>query len=190
MKTYISVLRGINVSGQNPMKMDSLKKTFESLNLENVRTYIQSGNVIFSALETSEIDLEEKIEKQIETDFGFKVPVIVKTTAAFKQIVEQNPWIKDTQKESKFLHVTLLGSKPNQNDFKSVEEKKQDDEEIHFTGDVVYLYCPNGYGKTKLNNSFIEQKLKVKATTRNWKTATELLNMAAISFSAEPVKQI
>jgi uncharacterized protein (DUF1697 family) len=178
MTTYISILRGINVSGQKLIKMDGLKKMVENLKLENVRTYIQSGNVIFSGNETNEKELEEKIEKQIETAFGFHVPVIVLTAETLKQIIEENPFSKDTVKESGFLHVTFLGDKPKEYHIKSMEDKRQEGEEIQFSHNAVYLYCPNGYGKTKLTNSFIEGKLKVKATTRNWKTANELLAMA------------
>jgi uncharacterized protein (DUF1697 family) len=178
MTTYISILRGINVSGQKLIKMDALKKTFENLKLENVRTYIQSGNVIFSGNETNEKELEEKIGKQIETDFGYHVPVIVLTAEKLKQLIEQNPFAKDTEKEIGFLHVTFLAGKPQQDDIKSIEDKKQKGEEIQISDKAVYLYCPHGYGKTKLTNSFIEGKLKVKATTRNWKTTNELLSMA------------
>jgi uncharacterized protein (DUF1697 family) len=178
MTTYISILRGINVSGQKLIKMDALKKLVENLKLENVRTYIQSGNVIFSGKETNEKELEEKIEKQIETDFGYQVPVIVLTAETLKQIIGQNPFSKYTEKESGFLHVTFLGDKPKEYYIKSIEDKKQEDEEIQCSDNAVYLYCPNGYGKTRLTNSFFEGKLKVKATTRNWKTTNELLAMA------------
>jgi len=178
MKTYISILRGINVSGQKLIKMDVLRKMVENLGFEKVKTYVQSGNVVFKAEETSFKEMEEKISAQIEKDFGFQVPVIVLDAEKLKQIIESNPFLKDTEKEVNFMHVTFLSNKPNEFDKKSIEDKKQEKEEIRFTDHAVYLYCPNGYGKTKITNNFIETKLKVLATTRNWKTTNELLRIA------------
>jgi uncharacterized protein (DUF1697 family) len=119
--------------------------------------------------------LEQKIKRQVELDYDLEVPVLVLTLEKLKQIIDNNPF-KD--KEVPFLHVTFLFSKPEIIDFKVIEEKKQNGEEIYFSENVVYLYCPNGYGKTKLTNNFLETKLKVIATTRNWKTTNELLKIA------------
>lgn len=178
MTTYISILRGINVSGQKLIKMDALRKSYENLGFCNVTTYLQSGNVIFSANNAKPNELAQTITRQIERDFGFDVPVIVLTIDNLKQIIDNNPFLKDSDKDTTFLHVTFLSSKPQKFDFKTIEEKKLSGEEISFADNAVYLYCPNGYGKTKLNNSFLENKLKVGATTRNWKTTTELLKIA------------
>ncbi|MBS1745691.1 MAG: DUF1697 domain-containing protein [Bacteroidetes bacterium] len=178
MATYISILRGINVSGKNLIKMDALKKMYEGLHFKNVKTYIQSGNVIFST-QTGEVKkIADKIVKQIKNEFGFDVPVIVLTVDKLREIIQQNPFINDKQKDIACLHVTFLKVAPNEFDKKSIEEKKSEGEEIEFGSDAVYLYCPGGYGQTKLNNNFLENKLKVDATTRNWKTANVLLEMA------------
>ena len=178
MTTYISILRGINVSGQKLIKMDALKKMYENLKLENVRTYVQSGNVIFSSRETDLKKLENKISQQIEKDFGFLVPVIVLTAEALQYVIEHNPFAKGTTKDIAFLHVTFLADQPKEFDKKSIEDKRLEGEEIQFSKNAIYLYCPNGYGNTKLNNNFLESRLKVKATTRNWKTTNELLKIA------------
>jgi uncharacterized protein (DUF1697 family) len=178
MTTYISILRGINVSGQKLIKMDALKKMYENLNFENIQTYVQSGNVIFSTNATDLKKLENKITSQIEKEFGYVVPVIVLNVEILGGIIKHNPFAKDRQKDFSFLHVTFLADQPKEIDKKSIEEKKQHGEEIEYAKNAVYLYCPNGYGKTKLNNNFLESKLKVKATTRNWKTANELLKLA------------
>src|SRR5690625_371693 len=98
--------------------------------------------------------------------------------AKLKDIIAQNPFATDSDKEKTFLHVTFLTSKPGAYDRNALEDKKLDGEEIVVTDDAVYLYCPKGYGKTKLNNNFLESKLKVRATTRNWKTTHELLKIA------------
>ncbi|HSO87688.1 MAG TPA: DUF1697 domain-containing protein [Draconibacterium sp.] len=178
MKTYISILRGINVSGQKLIKMDALRTAYENIGIRNVTTYVQSGNVIFDALETDPEKLEKMIYSRIEKDFGFEVPVMVLTVEKLKQVVDNNPFGYDRDKDPAFLHVTFLSSKPGKYDSSAIEEKKQEGEEILFTDEAVYLYCPNGYGRTKLNNNFLEARLKVTATTRNWKTANELLKMA------------
>lgn len=178
METYISILRGVNVGGQAQIKMEALKKSYEKLQLSNVRTYIQSGNVIFDAAEGDTHAIESKISSQIEADFGVKVPVIVLTSELLKRIIEENPFTKDPGKDIAFLHVTFPAEMPKQYDRESIEDKKQGDEEIRFSEKAIYLYCPHGYGRTKLNNNFLEKKLKVGATTRNWKTTLELLRLA------------
>lgn len=178
MTTYISILRGINVSGQKLIKMDALKKMYQQLNFENIQTYVQSGNVIFSGKEEAPKILENLISSQIEEEFGFKVPVIVLDVKALKAIIENNPFINEGLKETAFLHITFLADIPADFDKEKIIEKKQPNEEIAFTTNAIYLYCPNGYGKTKLTNNFLERKLKVQATTRNWKTTNQLLKLA------------
>ena len=178
MTTYISMLRGINVSGQKLIKMDALRKLYEQLGFQNVTTYVQSGNVIFTDIDPDYKMLENKISVKIEKDFEFYVPVIVLTIDILKQITDNNPFLKDSDKDPTFLYVTFLTSKPDLYDYKQIEDKKQNGEEIFFSDHAVYLYCPNGYGRTKLNNNFLEAKLKVGATTRNWRTTNELLKIA------------
>lgn len=178
MTTYISLLRGINVSGQKKIKMDDLKEIYENLHFINTQTYIQSGNVVFQYDKSEQKDLELKISSQIQKYVGFFVPIIVLETLELKEIVERNPYLVDKTKDISHLHVTFLSSKPEQIDFEIFYHNKSQVEEFALIEKAVYLYCPNGYGKTKLTNTFFENKLKVKATTRNWKTTTELLNIA------------
>lgn len=178
MKTYISILRGINVSGHKIIKMEALRTSYENMGFSNVKTYVQSGNVIFSYEDIEINKLEEQIFQQIKKDFGFDVPIIVLSVEKLEEIIKGNPFLKDKSKEESFMHVTFLASKSETNNFDAIEEKKQDNEDIVFSNYAVYLYCPNGYGNTKLNNNFIETKLKVRATTRNWKTTNELFQIA------------
>lgn len=175
MKTYISILRGINVSGQKLIKMDALKKAYEDLGFKNVHTYIQSGNVIF---QTEEKELEQKISGQIQKQFGFEVPVIILTIDDLKQIIGNSPYKEDDTKEICHLYVTILSPVSVNPDTEPARLKQLPGEEFIVTENAVYLYCPNGYGKTKLTNTFWESLLKVKATTRNWKTTNELLRIA------------
>lgn len=177
MNTFIAILRGINVSGAKPIKMDDLRKTFKSLGFEKVTTYIQSGNVVFTATESPASVLARKIEDKISKDYGFDVPVIVLTYKELQNLFFNNP-LNDGTRETEFLHITVLSELPDDYNLKEIELKKQGNEEIVILERFVYLYCPHGYGKTKLNNNFLESKLKVAATTRNWKTAGELLKIA------------
>lgn len=178
MTTYISILRGINVSGQKPIKMDALRKSYENLGFRSVTTYVQSGNVVFAGPPVKPEELALTITRQIQADFGFDVPVIVLTIDNLKQIIDSNPLLKDSDKDKAFLHVTFLSAKPPKFEINTIEEKRLSGEEISIADHAVYLYCPNGYGKSKLSNSFLETKLKVAATTRNWKTTNELLKIA------------
>ena len=176
--TYISILRGINVSGQKLIKMDALRKLYEDLGFHNVTTYVQSGNVVFKGEDSELNNLEQRISQQIEKDFGFEVPIIVLTIDKLKQIINNNPFQNDLNKDHSYLHVTFLSSNPDHYDKETIESKKQNEEEISFSENAIYLYCPKGYGRTKMNNNFLEAKLKVLATTRNWKTTKELFKIA------------
>lgn len=179
MNTYIAILRGINVSGAKPIKMEELRLTFQKPGFENITTYIQSGNVVFSTTATSQ--LTAKIAEAIKTDFGFEVPVIVLSCEELKAIIGNNP-LNDGTKDPGFFHITFLAENPAAYNLSDIAAKKQGNEEIIISGKVVYLYCPHGYGKTKLTNTFLESKLKVTATTRNWKTANELFRLASMNF--------
>lgn len=178
MTTYISILRGINVSGQKNIKMAALKKMYEDLKFEHAQTYIQSGNIIFQSPISTKKDLEVKISNQIRLSFGFDVPVIVLDITELTEIIEENPYALDQNKNSSGIYVTFLSAKPSHIDHEILQKRKVIGEEFTLTEKAVYLYCPNGYGKTKLTNTFFENKLKVSATTRNWKTVNELLRIA------------
>jgi uncharacterized protein (DUF1697 family) len=176
MTIYISLLRGINVSGQKKIKMADLKALYQALGLDNVKTYIQSGNVVFESGEASLV-LSQKIHEAIEENYGFSVPIEIRSLNDWQAIVAGNPFTPDN-KESKYFHVTLLGEIPDEQLVHEVDKLDFGSDEYHVLGNVVYLYCPNGYGRTKLNNNFWERKLKVTATTRNWKTVNKLLELA------------
>ncbi|TDM00438.1 MAG: DUF1697 domain-containing protein [Flavobacteriaceae bacterium] len=178
MTTYISLLRGINVSGHKLIKMEALAKSFEMLGFKNIKTYLQSGNVVFSWIKVDPKEIEQKISRQIENDFGFDVSVVVLTIENLLHIVENNPFINSPERNPTYFQITFLSSKPQTDNFSVIEQKKQVGEEISFSNHAVYLHCPNGYGKTKLTNNLLESKLQVIATTRNWKTTNELLKLA------------
>ena len=177
MNTYISILRGINVGGNRVIKMDALRRIYEDLGYINVRTYIQSGNVIFQSDQSDPKEMEMGISNKIKVIFSFDVPVIVKTKDELAGIFRNNPFLQTHTNEIDKLHVTLFSSQPELSDNVNMNIGLGNDK-FAFGDSVMYLYCPDGYGKTKLPNQYLEQKLKVIATTRNWKTITELIKIS------------
>ncbi len=182
METYIAFLRGINVSGKNIIKMNNLVKMFENLGFEDVKTYVQSGNVVFRFKNDSVEKLQQNIQNRILTDLGFEVPVLVLTFEQLQNIAAENPFASRAGNDISFLHVTFLAGFSKNFEEETIQQKKAKNEEFAITEKAVYLVCSNGYGHTKLNNNFLENKLGVNATTRNWKTTVALLEMAN-SFS-------
>lgn len=178
MMTYISLLRGINVSGKNLIKMETLIKIYETLGFISVRTYLQSGNVIFNSPEEDQMYLSDRISNGIKNDTGIETHVIVLNTQQLSQIIRDNPFKDDLSKEPSFLHITFLAKPPDLTLAEAIYPKKLINEDVHISGQAVYLFCPHGYGKTKLTNNFLESKLRVNATTRNWKTSNELLKIS------------
>jgi len=174
MQTYISLLRGINVSGQKSIKMEALKSIYEKLGLQDIRTYIQSGNVLFESTIQDTRILSEMISAGIKKYFLFDVPVLVKTSIDWTDYVKRNPF---TEKEITKIGLTFLHDKVQNPDSEDFNKIKHSSEKIEFVDDAVYLYLPNGFGRTKLSNNFIEKQLSVTATTRNWKTVLKLHDM-------------
>ena len=174
MRKYISMLRGINVSGQNKIKMEELKVLYESLGLKSVKTYIQSGNVIFESPESDVSELVNKIETAIKQAFGFSVIVTIRTMNEFQHVVKNNPFYEKVKEDVKKLHVTFLSDTPSKSSLDLINKLENEPDEWFIAGKEIYLYCPNGYGRTKLTNNYFEKKLNVSATTRNWKTVNKL----------------
>ncbi len=160
------------------IKMDTLKKMFSDLNFKNTQTYIQSGNIIFQAKKTQHQDLEKKIAKKIIEEFGVEVPVLVKELDEMAYVLTNNPFISKRSEDITKLHVTFLSEEPESGTIEKIKGGQYASDEFILTGKTVYLFCPNGYGNTKLTNTFFENKLKVIATTRNWKTTTQLVEIA------------
>ncbi len=178
MNTYICILRGINVSGHRIIKMDALRNLFQKLLFQDIQTYIQSGNVIFKSDQQNKKQLEESIQSKILEVFGFEVSVLVKSIEELTTVFDNNPFIISGSEDVSKLHVTFLSNKPDEINIESLSEVNFGSDKYKIINDVVYIFCPeNGYGKSKLSNQLIESKLKVNATTRNWKTITQLLDL-------------
>ena len=177
MKTFISILRGINVSGHNLIKMDDLRKMYGSLKFRNIETYIQSGNVIFQS-EADSRELEKKISGKLLQDFSIQVPVLVMELNELNKVAQNNPFMNKRKEDIKTLHVTFLSDPPKKEDLSVIQKNQYAPDEFMASGKILYLFCPGGYGNTRLSNTFFEKKLKVIATTRNWKTVLQLMNIA------------
>jgi uncharacterized protein (DUF1697 family) len=175
MNKYISILRGINVSGQKKIKMADLKSLYELLGFQNVVTYIQSGNVIFHTSGKNRDDLKVTIEKAIEEKYKFHVPVELRTNHEIENIISNCPFgsVNLAEDGTKVL-VTFLSSEPQEMMASDIQKHVVAPEKLVVQGKEVYLYCPNGYGKSKLSNTFLEKKLNVEATTRNWRSVYKL----------------
>ena len=178
MTPYISILRGINVSGHRLIKMDALKELCSTLKMQQVKTYIQSGNIVFQSAQNNCDAQSKKLEKAIQQKFGFEVPVITLSKSELANCIAANPYTKDKKLNEAFFHVTFLKKQPDNINSTETNDISLKNERYFLDERCIYLYCPDGYGKTKLTNSFFENKFKVTATTRNWKTVNELLRMA------------
>ena len=177
MYTFVSLLRGINVSGQKFIRMTELKALYESLGFTKVTTYVQSGNVVFDCNNPDASETGSTIEIEIERCFGFPVSVILRYQNEFQRIIDGNPFVHPRNEDLSKLHVTFLVSLPPAEISNDLKIPPGITDECILRGKEIYLFCPNGYGRTKLSNSFFERRLKVLATTRNWKTVIALYDL-------------
>lgn len=180
MSKYISILRGINVSGQKKIVMKELKSLYESLGFENVLTYIQSGNVIFDSDIDHAEDIERSIRDAIKAKYNFEVPVDIRTSHEFKEVLANLPFDDvNLETDGTQMLITFLAQQPDKSAVNRLMEYVKAPEKLTLGDKCIYLHCPNGYGKTKLSNVFIEKKLDVLATTRNLKSVNKLCELAS-----------
>jgi len=175
MKTYIAFLRGINVGGHKKILMADLRLLFESLGLKDVQSYIQSGNVVFSSKEES--NLANKIAEAIEAKYGFSVPVLVKKVSELSEILSKCPFFDQKREKSYFI---LLEESPTKESIEFIAAFSNLNEEFYIAQNCVYIYYAVGAGKAKMGNNFFEKKLKVKATARNYRTMAKLLELTTL----------
>jgi uncharacterized protein (DUF1697 family) len=157
--------------------MAELRQEFGEMDFDDVQTYIQSGNVIFRSPRPA-ARLAAEIEARLQRTFAAGITVLLRTPDQLRSVVAHNPLVGSSKDESK-LHVTFLAEAPASARGVSLDGASFLPDEFRILGREVYLHCPNGYGKTKLNNAFFERSLGVAATTRNWKTVTTLADMSA-----------
>lgn len=176
METYIALLRGINVSGKNKLLMKELKLALVSLNLSNVTTYIQSGNIVFQCSNSINHELEKAIESLILEHFQLIVPTIVISHNQLIKIEKENPFhLTDIPIEKKY--GSFLKTLPDAERLERMLRFEKKDDEYHIIRQFIYLKYADRAGNSKLTNNLIENKLKVVATTRNWKTIQKLIEI-------------
>ena len=176
MPTYAAILRAINVSGRNKITMPALRDVFVALGYEDVVTYIQSGNVVFRT-RSPRAGLGTAIEASIAREFGQSVTAVMRSAKELAHVVATNPFLRRRGIDRSHLHVTFLANTPARAAVSALSVPSGSDELI-VAGKDVYVYTPGGYGRTKLNNAFVERRLGV-ATTRNWNTVTKLCELTA-----------
>jgi len=178
MAVIISLLRAVNVGGRGKVKMDALRALYLSLGFEDVQTFIQSGNVVFRTKERSLAKLAVKIEDAIEGKFNFRPPVILRTAEQLRAVVAANPFAARPEIEPGKLLVWFLAAPLSAEAIAKVRAIPTAPEELKIAGNEVFVYYPNGQGRTKLNWPSIERAMKVSGTGRNWNSVRKLLEMA------------
>jgi len=175
--TYIAFLRGINVSGHKIIKMTELKLMFEKMGYKNVRTFIQSGNVVFETKQTKNESLAGKIEKDLAKALGYEVSVVVRTTDDIKSIIAKYPFSKIKNHDSFKVNVAFLSAEPDNANTKELESLNSKDEMFKVSANNVYVIYSKGFPDTLTGKNILEKKLKVRATVRNWNTVNKILNV-------------
>lgn len=174
MAVYVAMLRGINVGGHRPVKMDQLRQSFAGLGFEQIKTYIQSGNLVFKAGRSSPSGLSRRIEKKILADFGFPVSVVVRTREEVDEAVGRNPFLQQHGIDTEKLHVTFLSEVPSLAALKKLGTLTVAPDQACCLARELYLYLPNGVAESSLMKTPLDRTLSVVATTRNWKTVNRL----------------
>jgi len=178
MTTVVSLLRGINVVGNNKIKMDELRALYESLGLRDVQTYIQSGNVVFRTQARGAAKLSQRLEDAVEENFGFRPRVIVRTLPELRDVIARNPFAKRGGLDPAKLLVFFLADLPSREACDKTLAINVGPEELRMSHNELFIYFPMGQGQSKLAMGRVEKALGTAATGRNWNTVTKLLELA------------
>ena len=175
--TYVALMRGINVGGKNKLPMKELADIFTAAGCQGVRTYIQSGNIVFRASQGLAARVADLVSTLVQDRFGFRVPVITLRADELRTIVRDNPLLR-SQATSSTLHVAFLPKAPSPELGASLDHNRSPPDELALLGRAIYLCCPNGMARTKLTNEYFDSRLKMPCTMRNWRTVLTLLAWA------------
>jgi uncharacterized protein (DUF1697 family) len=178
MPVYIALLRGVNLLSHNRIKMDTLRSVCESIKLRDVQTYIQSGNIVFRTKETDITKLAARMERAIETEFGCRPPVILRTTSQWRDAIARNPFAARAGIEPNKLLVVFLADDPGEEARAKARAIPAAPEELHVLERELFIHYPNGMARPKLNMAAVERALKVSGSGRNWNSVMKLLDMA------------
>ena len=175
---HIALLRGINVGGKNRLPMKDLAAMFVDAGCEGVRTYIQSGNVVFRADPTLADEMPTLISASIERQFGYEITVVTRSAPDIEAVVRANPYIEAGAEADK-LHVVFLADAPDAERIEGLDPDRSPPDEFVVRGREVYLHCPDGMARSKLTNAWFDSQLSTVSTMRNWKTVSKLLELAS-----------
>jgi uncharacterized protein (DUF1697 family) len=176
MGTHVVLLRAVNLGGKNRIQMPAFRATLEGLGFRDVVTYIQSGNAVFDCKERSPTRLTNLIETALESQFGTRIGVVVRSASEFTEAVAANPYLG--RAENSALHVPFLDRKPDATRLRTIDAAKYAPEEFAPGAHEVYLHLPNGVGRSKLALAIGPKLAPAVATMRNWNTATKLVELA------------
>jgi uncharacterized protein (DUF1697 family) len=176
--TCITMLRAINMTGHNAIKMTRLAGLIRHIGYSNAETYIQSGNIVYTCHCRNINDVSLIIRKAILSEFNYDIAVITRTSEDMKKIISGNPFLEEPGFDPSKMAILFLEHKPSDEQVMKVAGIDLPPDKFHINGSEIYVYCPNGFGKTKLYTNFFEAKMKVTGTARNWRTVNKLLEMA------------
>lgn len=178
MTTHILLLRGINVSGHNLIKMEALTKMLINLGFQNVQTYIQSGNVILQSDETPS-KIAFTVKQELFKEFGHDVPVLVINRKDLEDCLSNNPFLKEKEADTKKLYVAFVSMELNENSIHDLKISNIKPDEVHLDRNKIFIKYDVSPAKTRLDQKYIEKKLNLKTTIRNWNTVVKLLELSA-----------
>lgn len=173
----VALLRGINVGGKNKLPMAALVELFEAAGCRDVRTLIQSGNVVFRAPARLRARLGPVVQAEIERRHGLRVPVLLREARALEEVLERNPFL-GPRADTGILHVVFLAEAPTARALAALDPRRSPPDEFVVDGSEIFLRCPNGLARTKLTNAWFDAALATTSTVRNWRTVVRLAEMA------------
>ena len=179
MQICVSLLRGVNMTGHNTIKMTDLVALYRKLGFSDAETYIQSGNVVFNIPENQSLQLlSARIEEAILKKFNYNIPVMIRTLDELKETISVDLFKEEAGFNEDKLSVIFLNEFPLPAQIEKVKNIDYPPDKFKIIGKEIFIYCPNGFGKTKLYTSFFEKKMKVTGTARNWKTINKIFELA------------
>jgi uncharacterized protein (DUF1697 family) len=179
MPVYVALLRGINLGGHKKIKMDELRASLAALGFAEVKTYIQSGNVVFKAAKISDKALSKKIEATILSQFGHSVSVMIRTAEELEQVIANNPFLKQPDIDQTKLHVMFLREPPAPSALQQLETLVLKPDQFRSLGKELYFYLPNGVAESAVMKKPLDRVLAIPTTMRNWRTVNTVQQMCA-----------
>ena len=176
---HVALLRGINVGGKNKLPMKDLASIVSAAGCESVETYIQSGNVVFSASPEVAKGASKRIAEEIRRRFGFEVPVVLRSAGQLKTAAASNPFLRNGACED-FCHLMFLADLPDPALVRQLDPQRSPPDRFLVQGRDIFLYLPNGTAASKLRNAYFDSKLKTVSTGRNWRTVAKLVELVSV----------